>query len=969
MIHWGTTGAIAPGAAASGTLGGHSRTSSAKSIRSPDLSFLSSHSFHANDSPQRSILSVSTSQSGQTDLPEGRTGKTRQLEAALVKFSTTKKVNTPKTNILRLSLLKYLRNSSNTPPIGDLLSTSVLDMNLDAIGTEAACLLNWWTLLLGVVVNDFSSVPAIDKPCYLECLSRLASANIWLLVTHHRDRFGDLASRFESIVLRTFEAMLTKLSLKTGNFDVISGKIFALAFFNIPCVSHGLAFLLNTKLKSYKRIHNICFNNSLSYSVMPVDFSQTLNDICLQYPPHLAPLISSAIRPREVKFTIEAKFMNAVKPPPGKITGIKDPKGPWAIKWSSLESVNLFCLFLRNYININSIHLRNFPAIMISEHHVYLSPGFICILTHIYEILELEIRRKLAVANKPSMQQQVNSSFNQNVLLLPPVMSTEFPSDRIVSVIKDSMVNPRSFEYLLSIGLVKGYENVLKTFMASTRLLDYNRAQIILGLFLSFLRSLNIDMGGTSPLSHLDWKFWLDAIVQLLGSMNLQNELRALVTLYEIWDIIPNNVYDIGNSTLKITPAWLTKPKSDIKTNLFDFLLSPTQWDKFFAHYNSLSRELYLKLLVWKILGVRSLGVVKAGDTVDHNLDEKYKLVEERLNSAYELTKQVCFVPVDPIVNKKFQIGECVRPPKLKATVYPYEVIDEAYLTAPTSCASSSLDLSPRGAQSKSSIRLHDLFSKSSTSSSQSHSSGILGKLFKSDSSKKLMKRSPSQQSMSSLDSDIETEPDFEDFKPPPELSFKSLDPVLPKYEFTLVPNEVRIQQFLNLLNDHNASKFGLSSETLLQNYQKPRLPCLGPVEFRNIKSKFGDSLDSIVEFRDDDFLGDVEIDNESIDLLTPTTERTFLQAPALGTPPTAFQTNMANGLYGYMANVAELELQMEKILTQIDTSDVLDGDCLEVPHVPRNVNYQLRPSAMQRVQSHIPSIPSDIHGDKPNAY
>lgn len=984
MIHWGAQG--------------HSRTPSSKSIKSPDLSFLSLHSFQASESPQRSILSVSTTQSGHVYSRESHSNRIKNLEASLVKFKNSKKVNTPKTNLLRLSLLKYLRSPANSIPISDLLSMSLLDMDLDLLIMEINSLFNWWSHLLSTISNDFNSILAIDKSCYLECLSRLSNLNIWVFISNHRSNFNDEVLKYESILLKTFECLITKLNsnIKSNIFDIISGKIFALTFFNLPSVSHGLSFLLNTKLKSFKLMHNICFNNSFYHPVNPIDLSQILNDLCLQYPPHLIPLISSSIKPREVKFIIESKFMNSIKPPTEKIVGINNPKGNWVNKWSSLDSINLFCSFFRHYISLNSIYLRNFTSIMINEYYIFLSPGFICILSHIYEILDLEIKHNLSFAskrnqNQQQQQQQINSNFNTNLLLLPPNLSTESTSDRIINVIKDSIVNPKSFEYLLSVGLVKGYENVLKLFISNTKLFDFNKTQIVINLFITFVKSLDIEIENletSNPLNHLDWKFWIETIVKLLDSMNLQNESRSLVSLYEIWDLIPFNYHDIGNSTVKGQPVWISDNKNDLKYNLFEYLTSPALWDKFFGHYNSLSRSLYIKLLVWKILGYKSLGVGKNGDVNNLKRNEKLSIIQKRLKATYELTKDVYFTPVDPIINMKFKINESTKVNKLKSNVYPFEVIDENYFTKPANSTSTSTstpstsqtDLSPRSAHAnKSSTRLHDFFSKNTQASSASSIPGgktngnILGKLFKTDSSKKNMKRSSSQQSITSIESEPDGEIDYDEFKPPPELNLKSIEKIAPKLEFNLIPNDMKIQQFINDLNDLNSVKFKHGGvDHVITNSVEPKLPAFSKtIEFKSTKANFGDSLDSIVEFKDDDFLGDVEIDDDSFDLLTPTTERTFFQAHLNSRKPSSFEVNLANGVHEYNCNVAEMVQLMENTLSQMDANDFAsaDGytDYLQIPTT--SPKYLLKTKGMSVIKSQIPSISIDLQGDKLNAY
>lgn len=966
----------------------HSRSNSSKSLQTAELSF-TPHSF---DSPQRSIASSSEASSDLLTFDRSHISKIRVLEAKLVKFRHYKKFNLKKTNILRVHLLRYLRKppslvsnyDSDQDTIADMLSVSLVDLDLNLIFAICHCIAEWWQELLSIVSHEFNFIPNIDKSCYLECLSRLTSHLIWPFITHHKlasEKFASQYTQFKQLLSETFKLCMTKLAPKSPQFDIISGKVFALAFFHLDNTFHGLTFLLKVKLKTYKSIYKLCFMDNKH------DLSQLQNDLLSQYPSELHPLIKNVLPRKANYYPIESKLMNAMTPPTVKIDAIDNTKGPWSIKWSSLENVNVFCSFLRHYFNLNSIYLRNLTNLIIDEYYVYSSPGFLYMFSHIYEILEMEIFIKLNTMNKKNSQQKAyNSDFNSNQLLFIQPTLSESSSDKILNVFTDLIDHPRSFECLLLTGIIKGYDNLLKLFIKSTAILNQNKCQVVFTMFTFFVKAVK-----NASLLNIDWEFWVNTFILLLNSDNLQNELRSLVTIFDLWQLIPSSYHTVTDH------EWMKKEnKRNLKSNLTDYLLDDVQWNKFFGHYNPLIREWYIKLIIWKILGYQSMNIGVTSPNGKWKNNSINLLVESKLLNLFQLTNRVKFNHIDPIVNKKFVIIESPGSSPVSShslfslassPVYPFEVLDEHYLTRPeqlSSSVNSSPSLDPSSpkrklkSNSQSSMRLQEFFSKP--------------KLFGTP-----INRSQSNNSLNSYDDSQDSTfhgNNEDDFVPPPELlnsSSRTLNHIT-QFEFSLANNELSINSFLSNLESLNVNRYSaIDWQAQLLTNNVPSLPSLpSNISFRSSNAsnglasstdgggtKFGDLLP---QFDDDDFEGDLDItiNGSQYDLLTtPTANRFDLPITPPVTSPTRTQSaektlclsdlgtstvsceftgsklrHFALAIYQFEQNKYEFEDFMVKSLSSVSEDDVLSNG--EDDH-----GYQLTQEGVNTLINRIPGIGS----------
>ncbi|TID24584.1 hypothetical protein CANINC_003056 [Pichia inconspicua] len=945
----------------------------------------------------------------------------KQLDTALIKFLSKKNSSASKSNILRTKVLPNLRY----PPkpfdhINDLLSTAIVDLNINLLLMEAKCFFSWWTELFNILSLEIQSVPSLDKNCYYETVSRIISHSIWSFFQFNQtysQAFAETYKLYQKMLLQTFELSILRLNGKTVTFSVsiFIAKVFAYSFFNLPNTSRGLSFLLNTKLKNFKQIFNICIHNS--FTTVPSNnisqFSSILNDISTQFPDHLVPMISANVQPRNINYVIESQFINSVYPPKDKIEGIKETKGIWVNRWCSNENVTVFCSFFRNYLTASSIYLKNFPLLMINEYYVFGMPGFLCFLTHIYQIFSTQINQQICKASKLNSKLKNNFSssnnipFNDTLFTIPPKVSSETNIDKCFNVLRDLLTNQRNAnEKLLHTGVIKGYENILKLFIVKTNILDTCKVEIVLGLFTQFLKTIESKdlVANYSNSIVLDWKFWIDTIVKLLDSNHLNSEIKALSTLYQIWDHIPLDAYDTKGDK----KYWITVPTDNIKLNLINHLISDSNWNKFLGHYNPLERHMYVKLIIWKILGLQS------SSNISTNYDFKFKAlmnqhkiketVFRKLTQTYEMTKFVTFKPCDPVINKKFQIvkssDEKHRDQKLR--VYPFEVFDDTVYSSSKPKAVSNGSTSTL-VNSESSALTKDDTSENATwmgrlfNKSDSKSLGKFLKLSKSSedtsnttsniSSKTSSPISSNYSSVSSLDVATCEKADLyisKDFSYPPEWIQSKEQHDL--YEFVLVDNHHRIQMRLHRINTIKNLQTRALNDFYLTN-DPPRLPEI-TVPIPSLNSSL-ESLES------EDLLS-----NEDINALEFETEfdefdhtKFFDLGLSTGTKMLDQGSNvpaplvyLSNGLLEFNEETIVFERFFNERLSELKIQNIEFSNALETEntheYLQNNTSsssflemntpakpYRLQNPSYEILHSQIPKIVPDLTGDRPNAF
>ncbi|GMG24148.1 unnamed protein product [Ambrosiozyma monospora] len=612
------------------------------------------------------------------------------LDHTLTKFNSFKKNSTTKTNVLRLVLLPYLRARTQRWPLNEYIQRDRDPEMEKYLLCATTVFLNWWKSLLNCV-HELQSISSVDKNCYLECISRIVSRYEWIHIESNEILFQDILQEYRQLLLKTFEFSISRLNVKNISLSVNAfiGKMFAYAFFKLPDISNGLLFLIGTKVKNFEEIYNLAVLNKtpMEPAVDPItknecvnDFAKKLNELSIKFPLHLTPLMMSATQPRPTKFKMEKKFLNSVSPPQQKIQGINETRGLWCHRWASLDNVDLFCSFLRHYLMLSSYHMKSLPRVMAHD-YVFGSPGYLYILTHIYEILDFQVNQRIR-------QQQVAIKQNSFNGVLPPT-PLEAQWTKILRVLGDFSVNTRhDYEPMLKSGVMKSIEIVLKLLVFKTPLLNIAMGDQVFDLFLNYVKMQKEHLINKYEEDELDWCFWINVLMKMLDSKSINCELRTFSILYQIWDYLPSNKFLDQDQA-----EWCQYPTENLKFNLAMYLVSDTCWNQYFYHYLPLVRSFYQRLLVWRLLGLTSLNLKSLTYRECINSKKLFGAIETKLRVAFDSTKTEQFRPMDPMANKKFTIAplffsgvdgsgvglkQMTSSGKETIRTHPYEVIDDA---------------------------------------------------------------------------------------------------------------------------------------------------------------------------------------------------------------------------------------------------------------------------------------------------
>lgn len=715
----------------------------------------------------------------------------KRLEVQLNRFNSKKYNNSKnsgilKSNILRTSLLPFLRNGHLLQKYFDKNSKVYKSL----ISVITAILLKWWSSLLGnlktsVVTSNnpisspllpqlasypitYSPIPAADRNAYLESISRIVAREDWNWNLVDKDFYR----QFIALLTFTLDYCIDKMTtLKTLSLSISAfiGKIFAVSFFRLPNVSNALLFLLNVK-------HSM-LESTLNIIASPTD-KAIVDFLRSRFPSHLHHLINY----RGIKFPPQhqAFFLNCVPPPKHPVDGIRDPNGSWVRRWCNCDS-NVFNSFFRHYINILHENLANSNVDCESKQTLLMSsPGFTVIYAHVFQIFQMSITRiptsqsskyqqpQNAYApsmgfdeSKPSKSVQPDSTVN--------IKQADIYYNSIIKVFKtlrdisysSSLKSDDKDVDIVAAALIKFVDDSLASVAKETNVYDYNRNSLVLNIVYEFINHIqnNINISNV-----VNWEFWLSCNYMMLNSTDhIQILLKSLAFLFNVWDMIPESLsnfrsLDSPEQGPQLPPhySWLTNLDDSYKVNYINWLLSNEIFERFLIHWNPIVRSYYLRLLIWRIIGInnyQSSILIRITRKVQQKIDKSFDLLHRfTVFGTQNGVGPLNYKPDNPLVNRKLCIlpfnakddgsslqkdenGQSyipatpIKSSELRKT-HSYEVFDEAIY----SC--SSLPIVPNK-DSDDSLDKDDttelLFVKSNSSNGSSSKSIVssLGKLFR----------------------------------------------------------------------------------------------------------------------------------------------------------------------------------------------------------------------------------------------
>jgi hypothetical protein len=681
----------------------------------------------------------------------------KSIEIALDKFNSKKYNNGSfsnlKGNILRMSLLPFLRNhnllsnhfSVESPIYKSLANVIVL------------ILIKWWSSLLNNLtestsnsvtlhVGYISSILTSDKNAYLEGISRIMSIEYWKTIDL------DLYKQYQQLLTSTMEYCLDKMStMKNLNLSVSAffGKVFAYASFNLPHICHALLFLLGVKQDKLEKT-NVLLNlipepshktrrssltkltNQDNFDVDCTPINNPKNQVTQAsyleiFPEYLQWLINF----KGISCTKRQRSaFNCLPPPKHPVEGIKDPNGNWVRRWCNCDS-NVFNSFFRHYIRI----IDAFDA----QVSLANCPGFPIVLSHIIHIFQISILR---ISNNSKQQAPVSKKTNgqiafpvvpslktsdvyynsmikifktvrdinhsskiEPVMSSPPTPSTSCASVSRLSpspILKDMPVSATGKK--ISTELVGYIDLSLRTIAKETNVFDANKSSLILSCTYEFINHIVNNIPNSSGL--VNWEFWLSCCYMIIRTTDhLQSLLKSFAFLFNIWDMIPDALSTLSNDDVA-SPCydWLTNRTESFKLNFVNWLIGSENFTRFFTYWNPAVRSYYLRLLVWRVIGVnnsQSSSAIDVTTRLQSNFNISHAVLRDfilKFHGLYDLD----FKPDNPLVNRKFGIlplnttdeylsvtddpdtammsATPIKSYEIRKT-HPYEIFDEAVYT------------------------------------------------------------------------------------------------------------------------------------------------------------------------------------------------------------------------------------------------------------------------------------------------
>ncbi|ODV78594.1 DUF1765-domain-containing protein [Suhomyces tanzawaensis NRRL Y-17324] len=618
------------------------------------------------------------------------------------KYNPAKNSGVLKSNILRTSLLPFLRSGHKLHRY--FPKHSKVYKSLTSVIT--AILLKWWTSLLAnlkttgplstaastsaALGDSYSTIPASDRNAYLECISRIVALDDWSKVD------DDFFSQYSSLLTSTLEYCIDKMTnLKTLSLSVSAfvGKIFAYSFFTLPHVSNALLFLLNVKQSFFESTSSIITPSSASKA--SVDHLKSI------FPLHLHHLINfQGIRVASKK---QAGFLNCVPPPAHPVNGIKDPNGSWVRRWCNCDS-NVFNSFFRHYVDIIQKRLSDGFDPDATDLLLVNCPGFNVIFSHILQIFKISITKistttvnkflsLLIKASPPPVPPTPTSGINSAKSNAPPTPPPFIPGlnvkhcdvyyNSIVKIFKtirdilhsasftanrvsSSASTCREHEDLISYSLVKFVDRLFVSISKETSVYDSNKNGLILNIVYEFINHVFNNMN-SSP-SAISWEFWLSCNYMMLKHTDhIQVVLKNLSFLFNIWDMVPESLsslrQDLNLGNVELAPPylnWITNLNESYKANFIDWLISNEIFQRYFIHWNPIVRSYYARFLVWRLIGVNnyhSSTMIQVTRRIEQKLDKAYDVLHAiSLKNQHNGTVALDYTPDNPLVNRKFGI-------------------------------------------------------------------------------------------------------------------------------------------------------------------------------------------------------------------------------------------------------------------------------------------------------------------------
>jgi hypothetical protein len=517
----------------------------------------------------------------------------RSLDTDFSKFQN--KTSALKTNVVRSTVLPFLRNHPNDTTCKDLLPED-LDRRVNIFN-------KWWVGLLDMLDNqNGQSVSGVDRPIILDAITGIMVRPEWRQPPSYfaplRERTGavnkcrrqstasDSTASSQYIAdsvyhnvrqtfIRNLQAQMSmivdKMSLRHAPASLVAfcGKAVAYAWFFCPGVADALARVWKMPFETIQRVAN-------EFEVgRRAAFTVGDDDVVAAFPPNL----------HSLGWTSAKGLVNLLRGPavlPPDIAKISW-QGPWAGRWCGRDS-DLFYVFAKHYHILLAEFLE--PEAPLSEKA--LAPGFILVNAQLLTILDGTIKRQPdPIAGPNALLDEFLTGADARAAALPLSPSSNLSrlmcENRLIMLLRDFLSEGPSGFGNARLLFAEAFGHIMRASAKRISIYEHHSCYILcdfmeeaLPIFIRYHQNSSLQTDFT------DWAFWLEVCKKMLESQNSMTEIRLFSFIYGSWNLI------VGDASRK-------------EVFCLQWLLSEDTFRKFLLHWCPMVRSYYMRLLCWRV--------------------------------------------------------------------------------------------------------------------------------------------------------------------------------------------------------------------------------------------------------------------------------------------------------------------------------------------------------------------------------
>ena len=506
------------------------------------------------------------------------------------------KPGTLKTNVIRASLLPFLRTYADHP--------SNLSLRAEDLDRRANILNKWWTGLLEMLNGrNGQSVSGNDRPAVLEGLTGIMVRPEWRLssssISSRSDKTRPLRSRsavslessssdflaesvlhnvrniFEQNLLSQMAFVVDRMSMRTVPASVVTfcGKAACYAFFFCPGVAEILVRLWSVSTGTLRRV----------LDEAGISRNSNLKDIAEQvskdFPPNLKPLAFKSIPQLTRYLRSNADRSRRIDYIPWY--------GPWMGRWAGRDSDLFFCFAKYYHVLASECQPESAPKI-----DRLCAPGALLVYAQMLTVMDGTIHRANSMAPPDPVDGPSPITFD-DVLgadasatalpVRPPGTARLMAENRLIMLLRELLSESPTVKKVARDTFAELFSDLLKAATRRTSVHDHNACFTLCDFLEESIAILSrYHRGAADPTSFLDWEFWIKVWKQMGESNNSMTEVRLSAFLYGLW-------------------GFITKNEGRRRDICLNWLLQENYMEQQFSHWCPMVRAYYMRLLCWRI--------------------------------------------------------------------------------------------------------------------------------------------------------------------------------------------------------------------------------------------------------------------------------------------------------------------------------------------------------------------------------